>query len=245
MSMTSAIDQKLTRKMEAAFSSTQDRKNAVHLTAAAGAAIVAMLPIGLDVCALRIAECVMIMCIADSYGEKLTRSAAKGLMLSSFAKTAGELAAIAALQASSFTSLINPAISFSLRCGLVVALIETIGKLAIAYYEDPDGIGHKLCQGAEIVGLGADVARCAGMLCESAGTMIAGEASAVNGASESAAVSSMLSFTGREGYSYGHSESYWKEQAAKALTEDRKAGYDYAMKRLKEAIADRLKDAKA
>lgn len=259
MSMTSAIDQKLTTKMQAAFSSTQDRKNAVHLTAAAGAAIVAMLPIGTDVWALRAAETILICCIASSYGEKLTRSAAKGLMLSSFAQLAGEAAAITALEAAEAARIANPFVVYGIKSGIAVALIESVGKLAISYYEKPDGIGHKLCQGAEAVGLVADVSRVVGCVSKKTRNTIAGATAdaclpagtneAVSGclaAGEAEAAGSAIAFTGlHEGFSSGHSESYWAQKAAEAKAEGSKASYDHAMKRLKEAIADRLKDAKA
>lgn len=263
MALTQAIDMKLTKKMHAAFSSTQDRKNAVHLTATAGAAIVAALPIGMDAWALRAAECILICCIAGSYGEKLTRSAAKGLMLSSFAQLAGEAAAITALEAAEAARIANPVIVYGIKSGIAVTLIEAVGRLAIAYYEKPGGVGHKLCKGAEKIGFTADVTRALGYVGKKTEKLVGLEPSPdsqsdvsdtariiskqarslVSGQESSVAdlhAANAVSFTGSEGYSYSHSESYWKEQAAKALAEGRKSGYDYAMKRLKEAVADRV-----
>lgn len=53
---------------------------------------------------------------------------------------------------------------------------------------------------------------------------------------------SELSFGSREGYSDGHSESYWAEKAGKELAEHGKtASYDLYMKRLGEAKAERIK----
>ena len=115
------IEKELMEKMQNAFSTTQDRRKAVHLAAAAGAGIVAALPIGIDAWALRLCEVIMVVCIASSYGERLTKSSAKGIMLSSFAQLAGEAAAIAALEAAEAAKIasvgtgIGPVAAFAIK----------------------------------------------------------------------------------------------------------------------------------
>ena len=44
-----------------------------------------------------------------------------------------------------------------------------------------------------------------------------------------------------EGFSYGHSESYWKEKVAEAKMKDNTADYNWAMRNLKDAVANREK----
>lgn len=162
-----SIEAKLTQKMQEAFSSMEDRKAAIHLTAASGAAIVAALPIGIDAWALRLAESIMVICIAGSYGEKLTKSAAKGLMLSSFAQLAGEAVAITALEAAEASKLaaaatgVGPVVAYGIKSSVAVGLIETVGHLVISYYEKPQGLGAKACKTTETIGLVADISRIA------------------------------------------------------------------------------------
>ena len=159
------IEKKLTLAMNNAFSSTSDRKKAIHFAAVAGAAIVAVLPIGIDAWVLRLAEIIMVICIASSYGEKLTKSAAKGLFLSSFAQLAGESLAFASLEALEITKVassptgVGPAAAYAVKTTIAVSLIETVGHMVIAYYEKPDGVGSKLCTSAEGIGAVADVMR--------------------------------------------------------------------------------------
>lgn len=170
------IEETLMQKMKGAFSSTTDRKAAIHLTAVAGAAIVAALPIGIDAWALRIAEIIMVICIAGSYGEKLTKSAAKGLMLSSFAQLVGEGAAITALEvaeASRIAAAISgagPVIAYAIKSGIAVGLIETVGHLAISFYEHPKGVGAATCKAMEAVGLVADISRAMSLVANSTDT---------------------------------------------------------------------------
>ena len=159
------IEQKITIAMQSVFSTKKDRKMAIHVAAAAGAGIVAILPVGIDAWALRIAEIVMVICIASSYGEKLTKSAAKGLLLSSFAQLAGETAAFAALEAlevgkvASLPTGAGPIAAYAAKAGIAITLIETVGNLVIAFYEKPNGIGSIACKTAEVIGAAADIAR--------------------------------------------------------------------------------------
>lgn len=159
------IEKKITEAMSSTFKNMADRIKAVHAAAAAGAGIVAALPIGVDAWALRAAEIAMVVCIASSYGEKLTKSAAKGLMLSSFAQLAGGTAAVAALEAleagkmASAPTGAGPAAAYIAKSAIAVGLIEAVGNLVIAYYEDPDSLGGEACRAAEKVGAMADLVR--------------------------------------------------------------------------------------
>lgn len=159
------MEEKITKAMKKAFSSTKNRKRAIHVTALAGAGIVAILPIGSDVVGLRVAEVTMVICIAGSYGEKLTKSAAKGLMLSSFAQLAGEAAAITALEAAEASKIasaatgVGPLIAYGIKSSIAVSLIETVGHLVMNYYEKPGGLGAKVCKTTEKIGAVADISR--------------------------------------------------------------------------------------
>lgn len=160
-----SIEKRITYRMQKAFSTKKDRKKAIHVAAVAGAGIVALLPIGLDAWALRVAEIIMVICIASSYGEKLTKSAAKGLLLSSFAQLAGETVAIAALEAleagkvASSATIIGPIAAYGTKAGIAVGLIETVGNLVITYYERPNSLGNTACRTAEFIGGAADISR--------------------------------------------------------------------------------------
>lgn len=209
---TDKIENKITQAMMRKFQSTSDRKKAIHLSAAAGAAIVATLPMGTDVIALRTCEVVMVMLIAGSYGEKLTKSAAKGLMLSSFAQLVGEKAAIAALEAAeagkfaSSGTVVGPFIAWGIKSSIAVGLIESLGHIVIKYYENPNGLGAKACKVAEGVGLVADIGRVAHMVSgasgkalasgEEAGTALSAEALPAEGVADGAG--SQISFCGSE-----------------------------------------------
>ena len=224
--------------MQKAFSGAEDRKAAIHLTAVAGAGIVASLPLGIDAWALRLAEVIMVICIAASYGEKLSKSAAKGIMLSSFAQLAGEAAAFTALEAAETAKVATvatgagPVVAYGIKSGIAVTLIETIGHLVIAYYEKSGSIEAKVCKVVENIGFAADVTRAASVVVGFTDNL---DTSTIDNSSES------ISFTGnsREGYSSGHSESYWKDYAKKAEKEGRSASYDFAEKRYKEAVEAR------
>lgn len=238
------IEKQLTANMQEAFSSTGDRKAAIHLTAVAGAGIVAALPLGVDAWALRLAEVIMVICIAASYGEKLSKSAAKGIMLSSFAQLAGEAAAITALEAAETAKVTTvatgagPVIAYGIKSGIAVTLIETIGHLVIAYYEKSGSIGAKACGVAEKIGFTADITRAAAVMVGFTEDLDTSDIDSGNGKN--------ISFTGssREGFSCGHSESYWIEYAKKAKAEGNSASYNYAMKRLREAVEDRVKSGR-
>lgn len=225
------IEKKLTTTMQNAFSSTKDRKNAVHLTAVAGAGIVAALPVGIDAWALRLAEVIMVICIAASYGEKLTKSAAKGLMLSSFAQLAGETAALTALEAAETAKVasigtgVGPAVCYGIKASVAVSLIEAVGHLVIDYYEKPNSLSAKVCKTTEKIGLIADISRVTTAVSMSA-DHTQDTLSDAEGATE------QISF----GHSYGHSAKYWLEKAAEEAEAGRRSGYEYAMKRYKEAI---------
>jgi len=107
-------------------------KKIVHTTAVAGAATVAVLPIGLDATALRVEETGAILAVAKIYGHKLTEGAASGLMASGFAKMVGEKIALAALEASNATGLG----AYFIKSGIAVTLIEAVGMCAIDYFEE-------------------------------------------------------------------------------------------------------------
>lgn len=229
------IEVQLTEKMQNAFRTTQDRKNAVHLAAAAGAGIVAALPIGIDAWALRLCEVILVICVASSYGEKLTKSAAKGLMLSSFAQLAGETAAITALEAAeaakvaTFGTGIGPIAAFTIKSGIAVGLIESVGWLVISYYEKKDGFGAKACKAAENIGFIADISRL---------TTAAGEALASGTDRKSG--SSQISFTGQtEGTYRGHSESYLRDRLKSAIKRGDEIDIKYYTEQLKKAIINR------
>ena len=231
------IENKLTEKMQSAFSTTQDRKNAVHLAAAAGAGIVATLPIGIDAWALRLCEVIMVVCIASSYGERLTKSAAKGIMLSSFAQLAGEAAAITALEAAEAAKYatvgtgIGPVAAFTIKSGIAVGLIEAVGRLLISYYENKDGLGAKACVVAEKIGFAADVSRVT--------TAVSGAISA-SGSGDKKNGSRYISFMGnKEGSYVGHAESYWKSKLAGAIERGEKGLAEHYRECLAKAIANR------
>lgn len=130
------IECKLESKMTEKFNSASDNpKAAIHLTAAAGAAICAILPIGLDVWALRTCEVIMIICIASLYDEKLTKSAARGILASSFAQLVGETAALTALEAANTANLLTPFVAYGIKASVAVGLIESVGHEALKHYE--------------------------------------------------------------------------------------------------------------
>lgn len=228
------IEATLTQKMQEAFRSTQDRKNAVHLAAAAGAAIVAALPIGVDAWALRLCEAIMVICIASSYGERLTKSAAKGIMLSSFAQLAGEAAAITALEAAeaakyaTFGTGIGPVAAFAIKSGIAVGLIEAVGWLIISYYEKQGSFAAKACTVAEGIGFAADVSR----VTTAVSTAIAPESKESK--------SGQISFTGsKEGKYQGFTESYWSSRLESAIKRGDKIDIEYYKKCLERAILNR------
>lgn len=234
------IEKELTTRMQETFSSTEDRKMAIHLTAVAGAGIVAALPWGVDAWALRLAEIIMVICISSSYGEKLTKSAAKGIMLSSFAQLAGEAAAITALEAAETAKVatlatgVGPVAAYGIKSGIAVTLIETVGHLVIAYYEKSDSFGAKTCKWAEKIGFTADIARVVAVTAEYNENLNESNTDVEN--------DKYISFTGtKEGYSGGHSESWWKKKAIEAEVNNDRSGYKYAMKRLEEAVENRVK----
>lgn len=152
------IEEKITQKMEASFSKAKNPREAVHATAVAGAAIVATLPVGTDAVALRIAEITMVILIARFYGEKLTKSAAKGFLLSSAAQAMGEFLA---LEVAEVLKIANPAVAYLVKSGIAVGIIEAVGHMTISFYENPQGNGAKICSITEAVGFGADVVRVA------------------------------------------------------------------------------------
>ena len=228
------IEMNLTEKMQNAFRSTQDRKKAVHLAAAAGAAIVAALPIGIDAWALRLCEIIMVVCIASSYGEHLSKSAAKGIMLSSFAQLAGETAAIAALEAAEAAKYatvgtgIGPVAAFGIKSSIAVGLIETVGWLVISYYENNKGFGRRACTVAEGIGCAADLTR-----------LTAAVSSATSHTFHNTE-SSHISFTGnKEGTYKGHTESYWRDHLKSAIERGDKIDIKYYSEWLEKAILNR------
>lgn len=130
------IERKLESRMTEKFNSASGNpKLAIHLSAAAGAVICALLPIGLDVWGLRTCEVIMVICIASLYGEKLTKSAARGILVSSFAQLVGEAAALTALEAADVANLLNPVVAYGIKTSVAVGLIEAIGHEALKHYE--------------------------------------------------------------------------------------------------------------
>lgn len=130
------IERKLESKMTEKFNSASGNpKLAIHLSAAAGAVICAILPVGLDVWALRTCEVIMIICIASLYDEKLTKSAARGILVSSFAQLVGEATALTLLTAANTANLFNPVVAYGIKSSIAVGLIESIGHEALKHYE--------------------------------------------------------------------------------------------------------------
>lgn len=105
------------------------------MAAAARAVICAVLPIGFDVWGLRTCEVIMVICIASLYDEKLTKSAARGILVSSFAQLAGETAAFTALETADTVNLLNPAVAYGIKASVAVDLIEAIGHEALKHYD--------------------------------------------------------------------------------------------------------------
>ena len=139
-----SIERKLESKMTEKFNSASDNpKLAIHLAAAAGAVICAVLPIGLDAWALRTCEVIMIICIASLYEERLTKSAARGVLASSFAQLVGETAALAALEAANTANLLTPFVAYGIKASIAVGLIETIGHEALKHYDAKHNASNK------------------------------------------------------------------------------------------------------
>ena len=137
---TKQIEEKLHASMTQAFDTAgANPKQAIHLAAAAGAAVCAVLPVGADVWGLRTCEVVMVLCIASLYGEKLTKAAARGILASSFGQLAGEAVALTALEAANGAGFLNPALAYAIKSGVAVALIEAIGHAALRHYETRQG----------------------------------------------------------------------------------------------------------
>lgn len=237
MAVKAAIENKLESKMVEKFQATSDMKTAIHLTALAGAAICAALPIGVDVGALRLAEVIMIICIASRFGEKLTRSAARGILASSFAQLVGEGAALSALAAADAANLLNPLLAYGIKSSIAVGLIEAIGHIALHHYEKKyENLKKKQVTAFDaicVAGGIADVARV---------TSLAGDMLKTPTSNDSLGnVAAQVTFTGsREGFSCGHSESWWRRKIAEAIVEGNSASRRYAEKRLEEAIANRI-----
>ena len=152
------------KKMEKIFKAMacDNPYEAVHATAVAAAGIVALLPVGLDAWALRTAEILELASIYSHYGVKISTSMAKTIMTSAFAQTVGEAVALAALEAADGAIILNPAIGYSIKCGVAVSLIEAIG---IATIKSLDGGGsaaaEALVNAMCAVGLGGDLNRVA------------------------------------------------------------------------------------
>ena len=152
------------KKMEKIFKAMacDNPYEAVHATAVAAAGIVALLPVGLDAWALRTAEILELASIYSHYGVKISTSMAKTIMTSAFAQTVGEAVALAALEAADGAIILNPAIGYSIKCGVAVSLIEAIG---IATIKSLDGGGSEAAEALVnamcAVGLGGDLNRVA------------------------------------------------------------------------------------
>ena len=176
----------------------------------------------------------MVVCIASSYGERLTKSAAKGIMLSSFAQLAGETVAIAALEAAEAAKYatvgtgIGPVAAFTIKSGIAVGLIEAVGWLVISFYESKDGFGAKACTAAERIGFVADVPRLTGAVSDAVSS------------NDREVKSSSISFTGqKEGKYHGHTESYWRSRLESAIKRGDPIDIKYYTEWLEKAIANR------
>ncbi len=247
MAITKSLENKMESKMMSSFQTNADNpKVAIHVTAVAGAGICAALPIGVDAWALRIAETIMVCCIATLYGEKLTRSAARGILASSLAQFVGEAAALTALEAANAANILTPWVAYGIKAGVAVSLIEAIGHTAVSHYENKyktvDPKKFTAFDAVCVAGGVAEVVRIANM---------AGELSdqAVDTAAAippDSTVAGDISFLGRyKGYSMGHSIDYWKEKLAQAIKDGRPSGIHYAEKRIKECLEDAVKHAQA
>lgn len=144
----------------------------------------------------------MIICIASRFGEKLTRSAARGILASSFAQLVGEGAALSALAAADAANLLNPLLAYGIKSSIAVGLIEAVGHIALRHYEKKyEDLKKKQITAFDaicVAGGIADVARVTSL----AGDLI----KALHAPSSN--TSAQVAFTGsHEGFSAGHSES--------------------------------------
>lgn len=160
------IEQEITGKMTDSFQfRAKNPQKAIHWSAAAGAGICAILPVGLDAWALRLCEVVMVICIASLYGEKLTKSAARGIMASSFAQLVGEAAAYTALEAANAAGVLTPAAAYAIKMPIAVGLIEAVGHAAWKHYAGKArSSGEKRVTAFDVisvVGVAADAVRVA------------------------------------------------------------------------------------
>lgn len=148
----------LEKTMAAAFAKTKNRNLAIHLTAAAGAGIVAAAPPPVDSWLLRAAETIMVVLLANSYGEKLTKAAFKGVCLSGAAQLVGEAVALTALEAFKAATLGG---GYIVKAAVATGLIEAVGHSVVAYYENPESAGAKACKLGVAIGAAADACRVA------------------------------------------------------------------------------------
>ena len=147
----------LDKAMASAFRKTKNRKLAIYLTAAAGGAIAAKAPPVVDVWLLRTAEVIMVILLANSYGEKLTKAAFKGVCLSSTAQLIGESVALTTLEAFKLATL---GAGVVVKAAVATGLIVTVGNCVVEYYEHPESACAKACKIGEVIGAAADSCRC-------------------------------------------------------------------------------------
>ena len=155
---------KIQKKLEAIFQSMacDNPYEAVCVTAASAAAIVAALPPFLDTWALRLAEVLMLVSIYSHYGVKISTSVARTIMTSGFAQTVGSEVALVALEAADAAIVLNPLIGYGIKVSIAVGIISAIG---LATIKSLDGGGspaaEALVNAMCSVGLGGDLNRVA------------------------------------------------------------------------------------
>ena len=156
----SAAKAKVRKKLRKVFRkmACKNVKHAIHGTAISAAAIVAILPIGMDAWALRLAEIYMLLSIYSHYGIELSESAAESLLTAAFAQAAGELAAFAALEAADVAAVATAGASYLICYGIAAGLIETIGWLTVRKLEGSKA-AKAVISSMEAVGAVADVMR--------------------------------------------------------------------------------------
>jgi len=156
------MKKKIEKKLEKIFQTMacDNPYHAVHTTAAAAAAIVAVCPIGIDAWALRLAEVLMLVSIYGHYNVKVSTSVARTIMTSGFAQVVGEGVALAALEAANAAIILHPAVGYGIKCGIAVSLIEAVGIATIKSLEGggspaAEALVNAMCA----VGLGGDLNR--------------------------------------------------------------------------------------
>ena len=102
-------------------------RSRIHAWAAAGGATAGALPVGADAIALAAEEVLMTINIAAMFGEKISKSAAEGII----ASTVGTVAGTAIFES------LNVAYPFTIPANIAVAVgvIEALGNTIYEYYD--------------------------------------------------------------------------------------------------------------